>query len=183
MKYYIFAANYQHAVYCARIHNINPKSKDFIYVSDEQQLHGLTKNENMEFIFHETFHLHPRYRELLEQVRILEALYDSFLPTSRVGAPQVVESIGIYTLTFWKRTSERVISTIAQTFGAAAFVVSPSLDDINWQTSINIALGAGLLSLLKNLAGSKIGNTSSDPSWVATTKEDKVVDKNSTQSS
>lgn len=64
---------------------------------------------------------------------------------------------------FWKATAERVISSIAggalSVIGADAF----NIVDADWQSTVAVALGAGLVSLLKAIAagaGSKDGSPS-----------------------
>ena len=67
----------------------------------------------------------------------------------------------MFTLVFWKATFERVIASIAggalSIIGADAFGVVQA----DWQGIASVALGAGVVSLLKALAfGSRDGNPS-----------------------
>lgn len=73
MRFYIFAKNYQHAVYCART-ILRLDNRNFTYVSEERQLLGIRKDKNIEFFFYETFHEHPRAFELEQRVRMLLAI-------------------------------------------------------------------------------------------------------------
>lgn len=87
----------------------------------------------------------------------------------------------LFTKTFWKRTTDRVVSTGAQYalgFIGAGTVLATTID---WKSLIIGTLLAALLSLLKALAGTKIGNNSADPGWTSTTEEDKNVDEQNTQ--
>jgi hypothetical protein len=97
MRYYIFAANLSHAMYCAKQNGVNPRSQSFVYVNSEEQLHGVLKNENIEFIFYETFYQHPRYLQISEQVRMIELVSDSIMPVYREEEHKVEEP----TDTFW----------------------------------------------------------------------------------
>jgi hypothetical protein len=99
MKYYIFAANYQHALNCARQHDLNPK--DITYVNHEERLFGILKNEGIEFIFYETFSQHPRYHEIEAQILLIESLSDSFMQSYMYNKKEL--KMGEPTDTFWWR--------------------------------------------------------------------------------
>lgn len=99
MRYYIFAANYQHAVSCAKKNGLylNNRTSGVRYINHEQQLLGILKNENIEFIFYETFHQHPRYFQISEQIRLIEHKSDSMMPVYRKEEHKMEEP----TDTFW----------------------------------------------------------------------------------
>jgi hypothetical protein len=67
----------------------------------------------------------------------------------------------MFTLAFWKATAERFVASVA---GGALSVISADtfgVIEANWQGIASIALGAGVVSLLKALAvGAKDGNPS-----------------------
>lgn len=177
--YYILAANAKHAHYCAISYGLNPRNGNVRYVSRPEQLWGIQLSENVHLIFYETWREHPKAQELAEQVLLLERKRDL---RSTPVEEKMPEQNGLFTKTFWKRTGERVISTFAQALLGAIVAVTPVEHHFDWSVNLQVAGYAALASLLKNVVGSKIGNTSSDPSWVPTTKEDKNVDKNSTKS-
>lgn len=65
------------------------------------------------------------------------------------------------TLAFWKATAERVVSSVAG--GALAIIGADQFGVVHadWQGIASVALGAGVVSLLKALAvGSSDGNPS-----------------------
>lgn len=67
----------------------------------------------------------------------------------------------MFTLSFWKATAERIVASIAGgalgAIGADTFGVIQA----DWQGIASVALGAGVVSLLKALAfGGKDGNPS-----------------------
>ncbi|MDR6794355.1 hypothetical protein J2X12_002908 [Pseudarthrobacter oxydans] len=67
----------------------------------------------------------------------------------------------MFTLAFWKGTAERVVASTAG--GALAAIGADSFGVIqaDWQGIASLALGAGVISLLKALAaGAKDGNPS-----------------------
>ena len=67
----------------------------------------------------------------------------------------------MYTLAFWKAALERIIASIAG--GALAVIGADTFGAIeaDWQGIASVALGAGVVSLLKALAfGGKDGNPS-----------------------
>lgn len=69
--------------------------------------------------------------------------------------------MSIYSTAFWKATSERVVSSTAG--GALAAIGSGAFGVINadWQSIGSLALGAGVVSLLKALVtGAKNGTAS-----------------------
>lgn len=73
MRFYIFAANYQHAVYCAR-NILGIGIRNFTYVGEERQILGLRKDENIEFFFYETFPDHPNAYEINQRARMILAM-------------------------------------------------------------------------------------------------------------
>jgi hypothetical protein len=99
MIYYIFAANYQHAIYCAKQNGLylSNVTRNVHYINHEEQLLGISKNENIEFIFFVTFRQHPRYPQISERVRILEHISDSKMPIYREEEHKMEEP----TDTFW----------------------------------------------------------------------------------
>ena len=62
----------------------------------------------------------------------------------------------MFTITFWKETTERALKTLAQTLVATIAVGIP-LWDIDWLPTIGIALTATLLSVLTSIAGISLG--------------------------
>lgn len=67
----------------------------------------------------------------------------------------------MFTLTFWKAALERIVASIAG--GALAAINADAFGVIqaDWQGIASVALGAGVVSLLKALAaGSRDGNPS-----------------------
>lgn len=66
----------------------------------------------------------------------------------------------MFTRKFWSDTSERVVASVAggalSVIGAGAFGVL----DADWQTIASVALGTGVVSLLKALVASQVGDDS-----------------------
>jgi hypothetical protein len=73
-RWYIFAANYAHAVHCAKEYGLKIGSANVIYVSDHRLLLGITKTKNVEFIFYDTFPDHLDYFEIIQRVRVIESI-------------------------------------------------------------------------------------------------------------
>jgi r1t holin len=72
----------------------------------------------------------------------------------------------MYSLTFWKRTLERVVGSFAASLTAILFAGS-SLDlfHVGWKQALGTAGFAALVTALKSVAGSTIGDER-DPGWV-----------------
>jgi hypothetical protein len=74
----------------------------------------------------------------------------------------------MFTVTFWKQTTERAIKSAAQALlglwvGAQAF----NAWDADWKKASGVALGGALLSMLTSLASASVGRSNS-PSLVDT---------------
>jgi hypothetical protein len=72
-RYYIFAANARHADHYAKelgLGGINQPNVRYIY--SPEQLWGVYKYPNDEFLFYETFWEHPKAHEIYEQFEIIE---------------------------------------------------------------------------------------------------------------
>jgi branched-subunit amino acid transport protein len=71
----------------------------------------------------------------------------------------------MWTRTFWKRTVERAVKTVAQTalgaLGAAAVVES-----VDWQFVASASLLAGVISVLTSMASANAGPDPESPSVV-----------------
>ncbi|HEY9660346.1 MAG TPA: holin [Allocoleopsis sp.] len=152
---------------------INPRdTKRVVYIGLPEQLQGIRASAD-QFIFYETWRNHPKADLIDDYVRAVIAKSHFVKKVKRVD--------GMFTKTFWKRTLDRVVSTGAQyalgTLGTVA-VLSVAID---WRALLIGTGFAALLSLLKALAGSKIGNNSADPGWTSTTSEDKDVDEAATK--
>lgn len=173
MKLYVLAESYRHFTFWCDMSGINPRdTKRVAFVGAPEQLQGVSAPAD-HFIFYETWRNHPKADSIHEYVKVAIA---------RSLPPEKVKRVdGIFTKTFWKRTLDRVVSTGAQyvlgTLGTAAVLTAT----IDWRAILIGAAFAAGLSLLKALAGSKIGNNSADPGWTSTTSEDKDVDKAATK--
>lgn len=67
----------------------------------------------------------------------------------------------MFTLAFWKATAERVVASIAGGFLGAISAETFGVIQADWRGIASVALGAGVVSLLKALAfGGKDGNPS-----------------------
>lgn len=59
---------------------------------------------------------------------------------------------------FVKQTVERALKTVAQTLLALWAAAGPlDVFNINWETSLGVALGAGLISVLTSIASRSVG--------------------------
>jgi len=66
--------------------------------------------------------------------------------------------MSIYTPTFWKDAAERAISTAAQAAIGVLTAGSIGLVDVDWASTGSIAGLAAVVSLLKSIVASGIGN-------------------------
>lgn len=67
----------------------------------------------------------------------------------------------MFTLAFWKGTLERIVASIAGGALGAIQAESFGVIEADWQGIASVALGAGVVSLLKALvAGARDGNPS-----------------------
>jgi hypothetical protein len=65
----------------------------------------------------------------------------------------------LWTAVFWKSAAERAISTAAQAAVAVIGVDAvAAIGDVPWQYVAGVAATAGVLSVLKSVAASHIGN-------------------------
>lgn len=86
--YYIFAANAKHADIYARSLGLGGINRPNVhYIHSPEQLWGVRKYPNDEFLFYETFEENPKYREIMQQVEFIESL-GTFMPVLR-KEPQV----------------------------------------------------------------------------------------------
>lgn len=67
----------------------------------------------------------------------------------------------MFTLAFWKGTLERIVASIAGGALGAIQAEAFGVIEADWQGILSVALGAGVVSLLKALAaGARDGNPS-----------------------
>lgn len=64
----------------------------------------------------------------------------------------------MWTTEFWKAVAERAVSTFAQTLMGVLGVGATSLLSVDWQAALSTAALAAVLSVLKSLIASKVGN-------------------------
>lgn len=74
---------------------------------------------------------------------------------------------------FWRDAAERSIATAAQAAGALLFVdnLPVGLLAVDWPAGLSLVGSAALLSLLKSLAASKVGDTGSASLTVGTVEK------------
>jgi r1t holin len=74
---------------------------------------------------------------------------------------------GIWTVVFWQDTSERVVSTFSATLlsewtaNSLSTLFGVNLVTVDWKTSLGLAGGAALATLLKCLSASNVGDPTS----------------------
>lgn len=172
---YVFAANYRHFVFwCQNIKGVSPhNNSEYKYVSEPHTLWGVDPTQ-AEFIFYETFWGHPDAREIYDQYEYLKAI-ELALEAAPTREKIVEPTNGLFTKTFWKRTGERVVATLAQVL--LGVLTAGSIMNMDWKAQITVVVTATAASLLKNIVGAQLGSNSADPSWIPTTTEDKAVDK------
>ena len=73
----------------------------------------------------------------------------------------------MWTLTFWKRTAERAVKTVAQTALATMGTTAVAITSLDWGQIAAISATGGVLSILTSVASSGIGDPES-PSLVKT---------------
>lgn len=73
----------------------------------------------------------------------------------------------MWTLTFWKRTAERSIKTVAQTAIATMGTTVVAITSLDWGQIAAISATGGVLSVLTSIASSGVGDPDS-PSLVKT---------------
>jgi hypothetical protein len=66
----------------------------------------------------------------------------------------------VFSKKFLKDATERAIATFAQTAGAS-LIVSAGLHDVNWVNVASVAGLATLLSILKSIAATQLGDENS----------------------
>lgn len=64
----------------------------------------------------------------------------------------------MFTASFWKAASERAVATFAQALIAVLSVGATGLLDVDWPGALSAAALAALLSVLKSVASSQVGN-------------------------
>lgn len=73
----------------------------------------------------------------------------------------------MFTVTFWKQTTERAIKTFAQSALALVGVTGMGVLDVPWGAVASVSGLAALLSLLTSIVSAGVGDSSS-PSLVQT---------------
>lgn len=72
----------------------------------------------------------------------------------------------MFTLKFWKESTERALKTFAQFILVLGTANTFNVFEIDWKTNLGLALGGALLSYATSIVSANVGPKKNDPSLV-----------------